>query len=148
MQGEHTRPLPEDRTVEKIKVIVASRPRLMREVVMAVIANQPDIELMAEVQDDTTIIDLVGELSPDWLFIALDQPDQRPDICDPLFRKFPNLKILALASERNNCILYWANVTIRSSRVESSENGILDVLRGRRPATPVVLSIPGSKKVN
>jgi DNA-binding NarL/FixJ family response regulator len=134
--------------VEKIKVIVASRPRLMREVVMAMIANQPDIELMAEVQDDTKLLDLVGELSPDWLFIATDHPDHRPDICDPLFSRFPNLKILALASERNNCILYWANLTIRSSRVESSEQGILDALRGRRPASPVLLGTAGSKKVN
>jgi hypothetical protein len=134
--------------VEKIKVIVASRPRLMREVVMAMIANQPDIELMAEVQDDAKLLDLVGELSPDWLFIATDQPDHRPDICDPLFSRFPNLKILALASERNNCILYWANLTIRSSRVESSEQGILDALRGRRPTSAVMFDTAGSKKVN
>lgn len=134
--------------MEKIKVIVASRPRLMREVVLEMIAHQPDIELMAEVQDDTKLIDLVGELGPDWLFIALDQPDQRPDICDPLFNKFPNLKILALASERNNCILYWASVTIRSSRVESSEKGILDTLRGRRPAGTANFSVTSSKKVN
>lgn len=134
--------------MEKIKVMVASRPRLMREVVMEMIANQPDIELIAEVQDDTKIIDLVGQLSPDWLFIALDQPDHRPDICDPLFNHFPNLKILALASERNNCIFYWASVSIRSSRVESSEKGILDVLRGRRPVSAAALGAVGSKKVN
>ena len=134
--------------MEKIKVIVASRPRLMREIVLEMIANQPDMELMAEVQDDTMLVDLVGKLNPDWLFIALDQPDQRPDICDPLFNKFPQLKILALASERNNCILYWANVTIRSSRVESSEKGILDVLRGHRPVSQVMPGEVGSNKVN
>jgi hypothetical protein len=134
--------------VEKIKVIVASRPRLMREIVLEMIANQPDIELMAEVHDDAKLMDLVGELNPDWLFIALDQPDHRPDICDPLFSRFPNLKILALAAERNNCILYWANLTIRSSWVESSEQGILDALRGRRPVAPETLGVAGSKKVN
>ena len=134
--------------MEKIKVIVASRPRLMREIVMEMIANQPDIELMAEVQDDNMLVDLVGKLSPDWLFIALDQPDRRPDICDPLFNKFPHLKILALASERNNCILYWANVTIRSSRVESSEKGILDCLLGRRPVSQVMSDVVASKRVN
>ena len=134
--------------MEKIKVIVASRPRLMREIVLEMIANQPDIELMAEVHDDAKLVELVGELNPDWLFIALDQADHRPDICDPLFNRFPNLKILALAAERNNCILYWANLTIRSSWVESSEQGILDALRGRRPVAPATLGAAGSKKVN
>jgi len=134
--------------VEKIKVIVASRPRLMREIVVEMIADQPDIEVMAEVQDDSSLVDLVGKLSPDWLFIALDRPDQRPDICEPLFSKFPNLKILALASERSSCVLYWANVTIRSSWVESSEKGILDALRGRRPIVAARFDVVGSKKVN
>jgi hypothetical protein len=134
--------------VEKIKVIVASRPRLMREVVLEMISNQPDIELMAEVQEDSKIIGVVEELNPDWLFIALDHPDERPDICESLFHKFPNLKVLALAAGKNNCILYWANVTIRSSRVESSERGILDVLRGRRPIGTSGFAVTGSRKVN
>jgi hypothetical protein len=134
--------------VEKIKVIVASRPRLMREVVLEMISNQPDIELMAEVQDDTKIVGIVERLNPDWLFIALDHPDERPDICDSLFHKFPNLKILALAAGKNNCILYWANLTIRSSRVESSERGILDALRGRRPIGTASFAGTASKKVN
>ena len=120
----------------------------MREVMLEMISNQPDIQLVAEAREDKEIIDLVSELSPDWLFIALEHPDQRPDVCDLLFKRFPNLKILALASGKNNCILYWANLTIRSSRVESSEKGILDVLRGRRPTGSTGFVTTGSKKVN
>lgn len=139
---------PEVRTVEKIKVIVASRPRLMREVVLEMISDQPDIEVMAEVQDDSKIVDLVGELRPDWVVIALDKSDHKPEICDPLLDRYPSLKILALASERNNCIFYWATVSIRSSRVESSERGILDALRGRRSTVSSVFESHRSKKVN
>ena len=134
--------------MDKIKVIVASRPRLMREVVMEMISNQPDIELMAEVQDDGKILDVVGELNPDWIFVALDQPDQQPNICELLFSRFPNLKVLALASEKNSCICYWASVTVRSSRVESSEKGILDVLRNRLPGGAAGFLATGSKRVN
>ncbi len=134
--------------MEKIKVIVASRPRVMREILVEMISNQPDIELVAEVQDDTTLIDLVGKLNPDWLFIALDHPDRRPDICDPLLGKCPNLKILAIASEKSSCILYWATLTIRSRWVESSEKGILDALRGCRQVVTAVVGMTESKKVN
>jgi len=41
------------------------------------------------------------------------------------------MKILALAAERNCGIFYWAFIDIRSRRVESSEEGVLNVLRNR-----------------
>jgi len=131
--------------VDKIKVIVASQPRLMREVVLEMISGQPDIEVMAEVQEDSKIVDLVAELRPDWVVIPLDDLNNKPGICDPLFDRHPRLKILALASERNNCIFYWATVNVRSSRVESSERGILDVLRGRRPISPAFVDARSTK---
>ena len=53
--------------MDKIRIMVATQPRLMREVVLEVISGQPDIEVVAEVQDDSKIIDLVGEMRPDWL---------------------------------------------------------------------------------
>lgn len=134
--------------MEKIKVIVASRPHLMRDVVLEMISGQLDIEVMAEVQDDSKIVDLVGRLHPDWLVIALDEADSKPGICDSLFDRYPDLKILALTSGRNDCIFYWATMSIRSSRVESSERGILDALRGRRPVVAATYEVRGSKKVN
>ncbi|MGC2194738.1 MAG: hypothetical protein WA628_08680 [Terriglobales bacterium] len=134
--------------MEKIRVLVASRPRLMRDVLLEMISGQLDIEVMAEVQDDSKIVDLVGELHPDWVVIALDESDSKPRICDPLFDRYPDLKILALAPGRNDCIFYWATTSIRSSRVESSERGILDALRGRRPVSAGVFEGQASKKVN
>lgn len=135
--------------MEKIRVIVASRPRLMREVVLEVISEQPDIEVVAEVDDDDKIVELVAEVHPDWVVIAVDEPDNRPGICDPLFHRYPHLKVLALASEKNNCIFYWATMSIRSSRVESSERGILDALRGRRPVVNGASDVQsGGKMVN
>ena len=134
--------------MEKIRVIVASRPRLMRELVLELVSDQPDIEVMAEVQDDNKLIDLVDELRPDCVIIGLDASGNRPDICDPLLERHPNLKILALASERDSCIYYWATVSIRSSSVESSEKGILEALRGRRPVTSATFVSESSKKVN
>ena len=134
--------------MDKIKVIVASRPPLMREIVLEIVSAQPDIEVMAEVQDDSAIVELVGQLHPDWVVIALDDSDNKPSICDLLFGRYPDLKILALDSGRNNCIFYRATMSIRSSRVESSEKGILDALRGRRPVRSGAVEVPGNTKVN
>lgn len=118
--------------MEKIRVLVANRPRLMRELVMATISDQPDIEIVGVLEDDSSILETVENVHPEFLIIALDHSDERPHICDVLLDRFPRMRILALAAERNSSIFYWANLDIRSNRIENSEAGILSTLRGRQ----------------
>ena len=108
-----------------IKVLVANRPRLMRELVMATISEQPDIEVVGVIEDEASIAGVVEQSRPDVLIIALDRSGDRPHICDQLLDRFPHLGILALAPERNNSMYYWASLDIRSNKVETSEDGIL-----------------------
>lgn len=128
--------------MEKIRVLVANRPRLMRELVMATIADQPDIEVMGEIADDTEIAHVVAESKPDFVIIALDRPDQRPTLCDDLLAIHPDIKILALAPERNSSVFFWSVMDIRSARVESSEEGILTALRTKGQMLTSVNSRP------
>ena len=114
---------------QHIRVVVANRPRLMRELVVETISEQPDIEIIAEIQDEDKIVDAVEEKHPDFLIIALNESDQRPPLCDILLRRYPEMKILALAPERNSSIFYWASFDIHSSQVEASEEGLLSTLR-------------------
>ena len=103
----------------------------MRELVLATIADQPDIEIVGEVLTDEDIAHVVEEKRPDFLILALDYPDQRPPLCDALLRQFPDMKILALAPEQNSSIFFWASLDIHSNLVEASEEGILAALRSR-----------------
>jgi DNA-binding NarL/FixJ family response regulator len=114
---------------QHIRVVVANRPRLMRELVVETISEQPDIEIIAEIQDEDKIVDAVEEKHPDFLIIALNESDQRPPLCDILLRRYPEMKILALAPERNSSIFYWGSFDIHESSVEASEAGILGALR-------------------
>jgi chemotaxis response regulator CheB len=114
---------------QPIRVVVANRPRLMRELTLETIIEQPDIEIVAEIQNEDEIVDAVEGTHPDFLIIALDESDQRPQLCDTLLRRYPEMKILALAPERNSSIFYWASFDIHESRVEASEAGILSTLR-------------------
>ena len=133
--------------MRRIKVLVANYPRLMRELVLDAISADPDIEVMGEIQDDTKIAEIVNELHPDCVVIGLDHSDRRPSICDQLLDQHPHLKILALAAERNTSICYWATMNIRSNRVETSEQGILNALRGMGPADAGVYVQAVNKKV-
>jgi DNA-binding NarL/FixJ family response regulator len=117
--------------MEKIRVLVANRPRLMRDLVLATISDQPDIEIIAEIKDDSEIVHVTAESQPDFVIIALDRSDRWPAICDALLGRHPRVKILALAPERNSSVFYWSVVDIHSAPIESSEEGILNALRGK-----------------
>ena len=117
--------------MQKVRVVVANRPRLMKDLVLATIGDQPDIEIVAEADDDTEITEMVERTRPDYLIMAFEEPEARPGLCGFLLGRYPQMKILALAAERNSGIFYWAFVDIRSMHVESSEQGILRVLRSK-----------------
>jgi chemotaxis response regulator CheB len=115
--------------VQKIRVAVANRPRLMRELVLATITEQPDIEVVGETQNSEEITELVERVRPDFLIVALDETNTRPDLCGFLLGRYPQMKVLAVSPERNRSVFYWAFVDIRSKRVQTSEEGILNALR-------------------
>ena len=118
--------------MRKITVLVANQPRLMREVVMATIADQPDLEIVGVLEDEASILGTVEQARPDFLIITLGCSGERPHICDVLLDHFPHMRILALAAESDSTFFYWANIDIRSSQIENSEVSILSALRGRK----------------
>ena len=62
-----------DGFVKRVRVLVANHPRLMRELVMATIADQPDIEVVGEVRNESDLADIVEQVQPDVLIIAIDE---------------------------------------------------------------------------
>lgn len=117
--------------MKRVRVLVANRPRLMRELVLAVIADQPDIEVIGEVQNESALAEAIEEAQPDVLILALDDADKRIAQCGFLLGQYPHMKILALAPEQNRGLFYWAIVDVRTKPLESSEAGILNALRER-----------------
>jgi DNA-binding NarL/FixJ family response regulator len=117
--------------VKRVRVLVANHPRLMRELVLAVIADQPDIEVIGEVLDESGLAEAVEDAQPDILILSLDDADRRIAQCGFLLGRYPHMKILALAPEQNRGVFYWATVDVRTKPLESSEAGILNALRER-----------------
>ncbi len=115
--------------VKRVRVLVANRPRLMRELVLAVIADQPDIEIVGEVKEESELVSAVEEVRPDVLIVALEEADKRSAQCGFLLGRYPQMKIGALAPEQNRGLFYWASVDVRTKPLESSEAGILSALR-------------------
>jgi len=101
----------------------------MRELVLETINEQSGIEIIAEIENESAIAEAVDATHPDCLIITLDESDKRPPLCDILLRRYPEMKILAVAPERNSSMFFWASFDIHESPAESSEAGILNALR-------------------
>ena len=114
---------------KSIRVLVANHPRLMREIVLTTFADQPDIEIVGEVADELDISTSVKKTLPNVVVISLDQPDIRPRICDELLREHPEVRVIAVAPEKNYIVYYWVSFEIYSNKIEASEEGMLDATR-------------------
>ena len=116
---------------KSIRVLLANHPRLMREIVLTTFADQPDIEIVGEVANESEISESVKRTLPNFVVIALDHPGSRPAICDELLREHPEVRIIAVAPEKNCIVYYWASFNIHSNDVEASEEGILNAMRSK-----------------
>ena len=113
----------------QIRVLVAIRPRLMRELILNTFSEQPDIEVVGEISDDADVQSAVDAKQPDFLVLSQDDAKHRPSICDAVLHRHPELRIIAVAPDQNYSVHYWASLDIHSDDVEASEEGILEVLR-------------------
>src|SRR5215472_15880221 len=107
------------------RVLVANSPKLMRDVVLAALADQPGIQIVGEVADESEIAEQVQATLPDLLVIALGRNEGRPPICDRILREHPELRIIAVASREDRTRYFWASFDIHCTDIESSAAGIL-----------------------
>ena len=112
-----------------IRILVANRPRLMREALLGTLSDQPWIEVVGEVSNDADIPDHVLRTLPDLLVIAVDEPGKRPSLCDTLLQKYPDLRIIAVAPYQDYSVCYWASLDIHTDNIEPSEEGFLSAVR-------------------
>ncbi len=104
----------------------------MRELILSVLNDVPGIDIVGEVAEEVTVREFVGQIKPDFVLVTLGPSLRRPKICDMVLTHFPDVRILAIAPERDQSMLYWKNGQIHSAPVESSQQGILSVLRMQR----------------
>jgi DNA-binding NarL/FixJ family response regulator len=104
----------------------------MRELIIETFVDQPDITVVGEVTEEAQIPERVRETHPDFLIIALDDPRERPAVCDEVLRMHPEVGVIAVAAHSNETVRYWASFSIHASVMEASEEAILAVIRNKK----------------
>jgi AmiR/NasT family two-component response regulator len=114
-----------------VRVVVATRPRLMREMVLSMLSEQAGIDVVGEADDEQQVPSLVAATRPDFLLIAADESKKRPALCDTLLKEFPALTIIAVAATTNVSVCYWASLDIHSKTMEASGEALLAMMQRR-----------------
>ncbi|MFI5096449.1 MAG: hypothetical protein ACHQT6_00605 [Candidatus Acidiferrales bacterium] len=111
------------------RILVANAPKLMRDAVVATLSDQPDMEIVGEVSDESEILTRVHATVPDLVVVALDETEARPKICDRVLREYPGVRVIAVASRKDRTICYWASFDIHSDDIDTSPQGFLTAVR-------------------
>jgi len=115
--------------IKTFRILVANQPRLMRELLLQMLAEESWIEIVGEVAQDAEIREMVQKTAPDLLVVTAGKPGKRPAICDELLREYPALHIIAVAPHENYIVCYWASLDIHAADIESSEQGFLSAVK-------------------
>jgi DNA-binding NarL/FixJ family response regulator len=108
---------------------MANQPRLMREVIAMSLAEEEDVEVVADITDEGEISRVVEEARPDFLIVSLDSQRFGPAARVDMLQRHPEVQIMALATDGNSFILFSASDGVRSMTYKEPEAEILDVMR-------------------
>jgi DNA-binding NarL/FixJ family response regulator len=112
-----------------IRVAVANQPRMMRDLIAVSLAQEEDIEVVAQISDEAEISRLTEEIKPEFLIVSMDARRFGPSAREDMLQRHPELQIIALAADGNSFTLLSASDGIRSVVYKEPEAEILDVLR-------------------
>lgn len=116
----------------KIKVLLASRPQMLSEVIRYMVARQPDMEVMGEVLDPIELLSAVKATNADVVIVTPLPANGEPHICTQLLAAHPQLKIVTQSAKGEAAFLYESGS--RKKRIdEPSEPSILGAIRESMP---------------
>jgi DNA-binding NarL/FixJ family response regulator len=112
----------------KIRIMLASRPLMLSEVIRSMITHQPDMEVVGEVIDPIELLIAVRKILVDVVIIAPIKTVGEPRICCQLLSEHPSLKVVTLSAQGEAAFLYQSDAPKRRFD-EPSEQAILSAIR-------------------
>jgi DNA-binding NarL/FixJ family response regulator len=92
--------------MQKIKVMVASRPQMLSDVIRNMIDRQPDMIMVGEVIDPIKLLFAIRETPVDVVIMTPLKVNGEPKICSHLLVEYPSLKVFTLSAKGEAAYLY------------------------------------------
>ena len=114
--------------MEKIKVMLASRPQMLSDVIRNMIDNQLDMVLVGDVIDPIKLLFAIRETPVDVVIVTPLKANGEPKICSHLLPEHPSLKVFTLSAKGEAAYLYQSGAP--KMRIDDpSEQAILSAIR-------------------
>ena len=81
--------------MERIRLVFANLPRLMREILLNGLVDEPDLEVVATLERSSDLNLALNLLRPDAVVLSLDEGDGRARLL-PLLYDHPTMAVLAV----------------------------------------------------
>jgi len=82
----------------KLRILLANRPRMLREMVRKIIEDEQDMEVVGEVLAPVDLLVAVRETKAHAVILTM-RGSEEPGLCSHLLAEYPDLTILGLAFE-------------------------------------------------
>ena len=114
--------------MRKIKVMLASRPKMISDVIRNIIEHQPDMTMVGEVIDPIKLLYAIRETSVDVVIMTPIKANGEPKICSHLLAEHPWLKVVTLSAKGEVANLYQTGAP--KLRIdEPSDQAIISAIR-------------------
>lgn len=114
--------------LDRVRVLVGLRPRILDDLLKKVIERQPDMEVVGEFLDPVDLLLKVRELDANIVLLNLPDSDEDPGICSHLLEEYPSLWIIAVSPARDVAYLY-RKVEAKETIPGASESEIIAAIR-------------------
>ena len=114
--------------MQTIKVLLASRPKMLSDVIKNLIDYQPDMVVVGEVIDPIELLLATRETMADVIIVTPLKSNGEPKICRHLLLEHPQLRIVTLSANGETAFLYESN-SDKKRIDEPSGQSILSAIR-------------------
>lgn len=114
--------------MQKIKVLLASRPKMLSDVIKNLIECQADMQVVAEVLDPIDLLIVARATPVNVVIVTPLKANGEPRICRHLLEEHPNLKIVTVSEKGEVACLYQSGCDTRYFE-EVSWQSILSAIR-------------------
>lgn len=118
--------------MREIKVMLASRPKMISDVIRNIIDRQPDMVTVGDVVDPIRLLSATRETLVDVVIVTSFKPEGEPKICNHLLAEHPGLMIIVLIAEGKTIFVYKTDS--KKERIdEPSSETIISTIRSVVP---------------